>query len=183
VHPEIPDRLGPVGAGSCNAARSVSGHIGISAPSRYALKRSVAGFVPVTRTQWISILEDANLLALQYEMTDAAAAILRLRSEAGRVIGRNLPTLLRRLKLAVESVVTVADEIARFRPPRTNLTDQQSVRALADAALYAGELLFACVAQGWAESPWLVAREHLVTSRSAALELEGVIATMDPRPA
>ncbi|TDO60904.1 hypothetical protein EV651_107177 [Kribbella sp. VKM Ac-2571] len=113
-------------------------------------------------------------------MTDAAAAVLRLRSESGRLIGRNLPALLRRLKAAVESVVSEADEVARFRPPRTSLPDWSSVRALADAALCAGELIFACVAQGWAESPWSAASEHLMAGRSAALELEAVVATVHP---
>lgn len=179
MHPEIPDRLGTVDAASCQAARSVSAHAGISAPARAGLQHQVTGFVPVTRTQWISILEDADLLALQDGITDAAAAVLRLRSESGRLIGRNLPALLRRLNAAVESVVSEADEVARFRPPRTGLPDWWSVRVLADAALCAGELIFACVAQGWAESPWSAAREHLMTGRSAALELEAVVATMD----
>ncbi|GAA2295905.1 hypothetical protein Scani_77920 [Streptomyces caniferus] len=177
VDVSLPDQLGTVERESCAAAQAVIRKLNLSAPPEQTTGQQDVAFVPVTRAQWKSVLRDADLPRLQWETDEMVAEILRLRTASGRTVGKQLPELLRRLRASVVALGTVADEVSRFSPSRTNAAERRLAADLARANRSEAQALFACLEEGWAESAWSAVRRHSLGAQATGRALEAAAST------
>ncbi|WP_143196836.1 hypothetical protein [Streptomyces sp. CB00455] len=168
----LPDQLGAVDQESCSAAPAVIRKLDLSPPPALITGQQDVAFVPVTRAQWKSVLRDADLPRLQRETDETVAEILRLRTASGRIVGKELPELLRRLCASVVTVGTVAEEVSRFSPSRTSAAERRLATDLANANRDEVRTLFACLEQGWSEFAWSEVRRHALAAQATGRTLE-----------
>ncbi|NEA42578.1 hypothetical protein [Streptomyces sp. SID11385] len=173
----LPDRLGTVDRESCAAAREVIRKLNLSAPPEQITGQQAVTFVSVTRTQWKTVLRDADLSRLQRQTDEKVTEILRLRTASGRSVGKQLPELLRSLHASVVALGAVAEEVSRFSPSRTSAAERRLATDLARANRSEAQALFACLEQGWAESAWSAVRRYALAAQAAGRTLEAAART------
>ncbi|MEV4441382.1 hypothetical protein AB0K09_20625 [Streptomyces sp. NPDC049577] len=168
----LPDHLGTVDPESCVAVRAVIRKLNLSTPPAHIPSQQEVAFVPVTRTQWKSVLRDAGLPLLQQETDKRIREILRLRTATGGTVGKELPKLLRALHASVAALGTVSREVSRFSPSGTSTAEQRLASDLAQANQREAQALIACLGQGWAEATWSGVRRHALEAQGAGRSLE-----------
>ncbi|MEU6341814.1 hypothetical protein ABZ883_12805 [Streptomyces sp. NPDC046977] len=173
----LPDQLGTVERESRAAAREVIRKLNLSAPPEQIAGQQEVAFVLVTRTQWRTALRDADLSGLQRETDEKVTEILRLRTASGRIVGKQLPKLLRSVHASVVSLGAVAEEVSRFSPSRTSTAERRLATDLARANRNEVQALFACLDQGWAESAWSAVRNYALAAQAAGRTLEAAART------
>ncbi|MFJ4319039.1 hypothetical protein ACIP46_27685 [Streptomyces lavendulae] len=173
----LPATLGAVERESCSAAAAVIRKLNLCAPPPHLTGRQDVDFVPVTRAQWKSVLKDADLPRLQRETDEIVAEILRLRTASGRIVGKELPELLRRLRASAVALGAVAEEVSRFSPSRTSVAEQRLATDLAQANRGEVRALFACLEQEWAECVWSGVWRHALAAQVAGRALEAAAKT------
>ncbi|MET9606625.1 hypothetical protein ABZZ17_16345 [Streptomyces sp. NPDC006512] len=168
----LPNQLGAVERESCSAAPAVIRKLNLARPPAHITGQQGVAFIPVTRAQWKSVLRDADLPELQRETDETVAQILRLRTASGRIVGKELPELLRHLRASVVALGTVAEEVSRFSPSHTGAAEQRLAADLAKANRSEARALFACLEQGWAEFAWSEVRRHALAAQAVGRTLE-----------